>query len=794
MATGWLALTALRLVAAALDKDTVALVDALTEPELREKLQEAVGRITEEKDPRIVEAVAGCINYCRDEQLTIFQYAVESNFPGAKDSFCDKCWEACGDYRREQLYDTDFEDTIYLKFMMAAGKIYDELKTNPDTYLSFLSKIDTQNREILRLLKKKAPEEAKVPRLLTEKPGVPKPFLYREDELNRLREALKTNHCVSLNGTGGVGKTTLAQMFFSETWQDYDHAAWVSYNGNLDNSLLGFTWPSNAPSPREKLRQIYERILNDPDCRTLLVIDNVDEKTLRNNKTEGDKFDSFTSSPFLSVVVTQRSNALGENYYSIPVSELDEQQCAEVFEAFYKAEGRRVYDRDQAAVAELVRLAWRNTKVLRIMAKSVSRTESLSDYAEKLNGHLNEPGQPSVALQRGGEERTLPEHLRLLFPLSERTQEERRVLQGFALMPSVPIPAEAAKWLQTEQKVLQALCDGGWLDAGESEETQGWFYSMHPLVKETVLLDRGDPALFPASIGEDFATCVAEKRLVGETETYETALPKLAIADGVLTAMGERETDTYARACDRLASLYRKFGSYNAAEKWFLEAVGLAERVWGTEHPDTAATYNNLAGLYRSQGKYREAEAYYLQALAICEKVLGKEHPDTATTYNNLATLYDDQGKYPEAEEYYLQALAIREKVLGTEHPSTATTYNNLALLYYDQGKYPEAEKYYRKALAIREKVLGKDHPSTATTYHNLGCLYDARGDYDRAMEWFEKALPVWLKNLGSGHPNVKTILAWMRLTFPLTALAERQDFDPWLKGFLAERRLAIPY
>ena len=54
---------------------------------------------------------------------------------------------------------------------------------------------------------------------------------------------------------------------------------------------------------------------------------------------------------------------------------------------------------------------------------------------------------------------------------------------------------------------------------------------------------------------------------------------------------------------------------------------------------------NNLAALYYSQGKYEQAEPLFLQALEIAERVLGKNHPNTVTFRNNLEYLRAQQGE-----------------------------------------------------------------------------------------------------------------------------------------------------
>jgi tetratricopeptide (TPR) repeat protein len=196
-----------------------------------------------------------------------------------------------------------------------------------------------------------------------------------------------------------------------------------------------------------------------------------------------------------------------------------------------------------------------------------------------------------------------------------------------------------------------------------------------------------------------------------------------------------------ARDLNYFAELHIKTGNYKEPENLLLKAIEIRERILGTQHPNTAITYNNIGFVYDNQGDYPKALAFYQKALKIREKVLGIEHPDTATTYNNIGGVYYIQGDYPKALEFYQKALKIQEKVLGIEHPDTATTYNNIGFVYHTQGDYPKALEFYQKALKIKEKVLGIEHPDTARTYNNIGAVYGTQGDYPKALEFYQKAL-----------------------------------------------------
>ena len=65
----------------------------------------------------------------------------------------------------------------------------------------------------------------------------------------------------------------------------------------------------------------------------------------------------------------------------------------------------------------------------------------------------------------------------------------------------------------------------------------------------------------------------------------------------------------------------------------------------GENHLNVALSLNNLAELYFCQGKYSEAEPLYIQAVEIAERVLGENHPDTVKYRNNFEELRKEQGE-----------------------------------------------------------------------------------------------------------------------------------------------------
>ena len=76
-------------------------------------------------------------------------------------------------------------------------------------------------------------------------------------------------------------------------------------------------------------------------------------------------------------------------------------------------------------------------------------------------------------------------------------------------------------------------------------------------------------------------------------------------------------------------------GDADQAFRWGEELIATAKN--GGDEEDIATALNNHALSLQAFGKYEEAEGLYREALAIAEKTIGVEHPNYAIRLNNLA-------------------------------------------------------------------------------------------------------------------------------------------------------------
>jgi tetratricopeptide (TPR) repeat protein len=78
---------------------------------------------------------------------------------------------------------------------------------------------------------------------------------------------------------------------------------------------------------------------------------------------------------------------------------------------------------------------------------------------------------------------------------------------------------------------------------------------------------------------------------------------------------------------------------------------------------------NSKIVILSQQGRYAEAAKLAEEALTVADKTFGPNHPHVATSLNNLAFLYQAQGKYAEADPLYKRSLKSGKKPLDRSIP-----------------------------------------------------------------------------------------------------------------------------
>ncbi|MFE4255053.1 FxSxx-COOH system tetratricopeptide repeat protein [Streptomyces sp. NPDC056910] len=169
--------------------------------------------------------------------------------------------------------------------------------------------------------------------------------------------------------------------------------------------------------------------------------------------------------------------------------------------------------------------------------------------------------------------------------------------------------------------------------------------------------------------------------------------------------------------------------AFNYAEK----CVRIAESEIASDGVDVLACRNIYGGVLQNLGRNSEAEAFFADLLQDSISKLGPLDPFTLSQKNNLASSYQQNGRVAEAIVLFAETLADREKVLPAEHPSILTSRHNLASAYGIDGQIHRAIPLLESVAKERAKTLGESSFSALNSMSVLADAYEKIGNISKA-------------------------------------------------------------
>ena len=606
---------------------------------------------------------------------------------------------------------------------------------------------------------------AQLPLLSSEK------IVRRDSDLEDIRGRLVANKQVVLvNGMGGIGKTTLAQMYMTHYCESYKHLAWITTgSGDFLTDLIqaaGLKESLHVRTIEGKTPQDYfneviialKGISHKDNEQSLIVIDNTEEDILQYS-------DYLPHPPHWHILATSR-----HKLEAFDVKELDflnEKQAIELFKLHYR---RSKISDDE--IGEIVKALDYHTLTIEILAKTAQNDgldlrQTVSAIAE------NYPVEVDARHASGKKIDRVTSYLSSIFNLSKLSDDEVWLLKQLCYLPlqyhsyatlETILSAIVIKKKIKLQRVLSSLVVKGWLLYDEATEE----YKLHRIIGDIVTHSVEIPFkdVFPLVKSINFLLVIDPQK-----DNPVDKFPWIIFGSHLLKQLPSSVDSVVAVLQSNLATVLKDFGNYKEA-KMLLEKVKIFdEKNFGPDHPTTAASYSNLAAVLQALGDYEGAKGLLEKAKISAEKNFGTEHSTTATYYSNLATVLQDLGDYKGAKGLLEKAKISDEKNFGTEHPNTARRYSNLALVLKDLGDYEGAKELLEKAKISAEKNFGYDHPTTAVRYSNLALVLQSLGDNEGAKELMERAKISDEKNFGPEHPT--TALSYSNLAAVLQALGD---------------------
>jgi tetratricopeptide (TPR) repeat protein len=619
-----------------------------------------------------------------------------------------------------------------------------------------------------------------------------KQIVGRSEDLKDLHTRLFDNKQVVLvNGLGGIGKTTLAQVYVSEYYEEYKHIVWSSqlsgdFSADLINTeglLLGLGISTEGKDLPTLFNETLIALKSISDQPNLWVIDNADAG-LR------DYYDYLPGQPNWHILVTSR-----ERIAHFDLKELDflsETDAIALFKKHYALS--KISDHE---ILELVKAVDKHTLTIEILAKTAQEQRT---PLSRLKKAIEDDLQSGVYIRhKGSEIERVTSYLSSIFSLSQLSPEEIRLMQLMAcLPPEYHHFVDLLSWIHADDTleedlmaiVINKLVSKGWLLSDPETDS----FKMHrilgeityrqapPSISDMLGLNNAISDKLDLDQAKDnpvdkfqwipFGDAILERfkndssweisklqnnlaNVYGDLGRYEVAAKLLETAlESDLKNFG-KDHPNVADSQSNLALVYHDLGRYEAAAQLLEIALENDLKNFGKDHPTAAARQSNLALVYRDLGRYYEAAKLLETTVERDLKNFGKDHPNVAVSQSILANVFRDLGRYEEAPKLLETALKSTEKNFDKEHPNVAISQSNLANVYRDLGRSEEAAKLLETAVESKLKNFGKDHPTVADSQSNLALVYRDLGRYDAAAQLLETALESSMKNFGRDHPTV---------------------------------------
>jgi GTPase SAR1 family protein len=490
-----------------------------------------------------------------------------------------------------------------------------------------------------------------IPQHLTALPFRSEVFLGREEDMEAVRSRLfdENNMLLLVNGRGGVGKTTLAAHYYHRYQDDYQHLAWVLSERSITNALLSLARPLgvsfDARMPNEERLPILLTEMARLAKPCLLVIDNANEVAdLEAN------YLALRRCPNFHLLCTTRITEF-EQAERYAIEGLPRDEALALFKRFYplhrESENELFYALHQAV--------WGNTLVIELLAKNLAQFNNrlktryaLPDLLHDLGkeGLLGLKGKKISAHYQAGElelRKETPEAIiGAMYDLGELSEEERRVLSLFAVLPAENIAFDVLDdLLGGEEKLdeyLLSLAQKGWLENIETD------FKASPVVQEITRRKNETLRENCQSLIDGLIRKLDYEGAIGHfvNATYEEA--------ALLALYGESVAAAFAKADNDLAILCERIGNFHQTTGNLIQALGYFEqyhelrRELYEAYPQNVSFKNGLAISYEKLGSTQsalgnlEAASGYYEQYTV--KIRQKSSPNPIPRMSALKTYW----------------------------------------------------------------------------------------------------------------------------------------------------------
>lgn len=209
-----------------------------------------------------------------------------------------------------------------------------------------------------------------------------------------------------------------------------------------------------------------------------------------------------------------------------------------------------------------------------------------------------------------------------------------------------------------------------------------------------------------------------------------------------LALVGEAGGEAFL-SLTNIANIYNYRGEWKLATDTYQQAIDVASRELGANHPRILMIRGNLVGIMWRSEPPEVARSYGDRLLAEQRAVYGEVHPSLITTYANLANIAAAQNDTESERRFATESLRLTEVVYGPDHHYAIPGLIRLTHLEIAARNWQAARDHADNTLRIARKTRGDDHIDVGYALENLGSLELAVGNIDTALEHYEETVRI---------------------------------------------------
>ena len=670
------------------------------------------------------------------------------------------------DCRDEELYaytDTRLSNLFNIRLDNLEKKV-----DNIDTVLKATTDIQNQQGQMLeKLIQKNVSFKHEVPKRITKIPYIDSSSVFgREEMLNNLhRLLLETSH-ISLNGAGGMGKSTLLKLYVHVYKDTFDHIIWINAQSGLVHGLtMNQEIAVNLNIPildTDEFSGRFDLILNklhQIHGNNLLIIDSY-------TKTES-QLSELKSLNEWRIIVGTRLRLPG--WKSLLAGALSFESAKTLYNSF--GIQRTV---DDAQLLSFFHFVEYNTLTISLVAKTIHYSFDLT--LDKVIEHFEEQSldddQLKIELPEEEEESLhLLTILHKTFDLSKIEPIEQFFLSFFSLISVEETHFEDlidwfGKETEKENRILLTNVINR-LHAKGLIERSGHQISMHKMLRDSILYqERKQVNAFAGHLIN--IKSLTHRIKEGADHSLFEALRFIKFGEAILTNIKEPyRKNIYGPLLlleNEVLNIYNSLKTERDLVSKWRNLMGRAEQYFSPNEGLLGVISNNYGLALVAKGNISEASKRIENAIAILQSNAPNYLSPLIISYCNLCQLFIRQKKTERFRECFQTILDLREKYHLYDDVSIPIQAQILGAAYQEIGNYPEAIRFYNIAVRLHVELPKetRNDLQAANYFIKLCELYLLNKEIDKAEKTIIIVSGILSKQKAKGSVLVEAALKLM--------------------------------